>query len=238
MISVCLISYNGERFIAQQIRSILEQLGENDELIISDDGSTDKTIEIIESFKDPRINVLKHEPFRNPTFNMEFALKHAQGEYIFMSDQDDVWLPDKVSKMLRALEKYDYVISDCYVTDENLNIIYDTRYVKELKIRKNKYLALFFTTPYQGSCVAFRHSVLDKALPFPSYIQSHDRWIGHVAAFFYKITFIPDKLMYYRRHANNTSQFNSPNPIYRRILYRLGYIIGLIGVFLKKIKNG
>ncbi|MCX7986270.1 MAG: glycosyltransferase family 2 protein [Bacteroidales bacterium] len=234
MISVCLISYNGEKYIAQQIQSILEQLEATDELIISDDGSKDKTLDIISEFNDNRIRLLKHKPFANPTFNMEFALKHAQGDYIFMSDQDDVWLPGKVSTMVKALQSADYVISDCYVTDENLKIIYETRYVKELKIRKNKFLALFFTTPYQGSCVAFRRKILEKALPFPTFIQSHDRWIGNVAAFFYKITFIPDKLMYYRRHSQNTSQFESPNPLYKRIWYRLGYIWGLLLVLLKR----
>lgn len=236
MVSVCLISFNGEKYIAQQIQSILVQLNEHDELIVSDDGSTDKTLDIVAGFKDPRIKIIEHESFHNPTFNMEFALKHAQGDYIFMSDQDDVWLPNKVDTMVKALQNFDYVISDCYVTDENLNVIYDTRYVKEMKIRKNKYLALFFTTPYQGSCVAFRRDILQKALPFPSYIQSHDRWIGNVAAFFYRITFIPDKLMYYRRHNNNASQFNSPNPLYKRILYRIGYIKALLGIYLKNVK--
>ncbi|MEJ5264856.1 MAG: glycosyltransferase family 2 protein [Bacteroidales bacterium] len=228
MVSVCLITYNGEKYISEQLQSIIDQLSDNDEIIVSDDGSSDSTLTIIQAFNDKRIKIVPHEPFRNPTFNMEFALQHAQGEYIFMSDQDDVWLPNKVSVMVDALQKADYVISDCYVTDENLNIIYNTRYVPELKIHKNKFMALFFTTPYQGSCVAFRRKILEKALPFPKYIQSHDRWVGNIAAFFYNVKFIPDKLIYYRRHGSNTSQFKSPNSIFKRIYYRLGYCWGLI----------
>ncbi|MFV0148640.1 glycosyltransferase [Empedobacter falsenii] len=226
-----MITYNGEKFVKQQIESILKQLDVKDELIISDDSSTDSTINIIEEINDSRIKLLKNNKFKNPTFNMENALKFAKGDYIIMSDQDDVWTDDKVRVVLEYLQVYDYVVSDCYITDGDLNIKSETRFLKEANIATNKYLALVRPTPYQGSCAAFNKKVLEKSLPFPKHIQSHDRWIGYIASFFFKYKIIPEKLIYYRRHDNNVSTSStgkSKNSFIQKMKYRLGYIIGIL----------
>lgn len=234
MISVCMIVYNGEKYVFDQINSILKQLSAQDELIISDDGSSDKTVGIIEGISDNRIKLFKNNNFKNPTFNMENALKHASGDIIFLSDQDDIWLDDKVQVSLNYLEKYDYIVSDCYLTDANLNITANTRFVQEAKIAKNKYLALIKPTPYQGSCAAFKRNVLLKSLPFPSYIQSHDRWVGYIASFFFNHALIDEKLILYRRHdanASTSSTGKSKNSVKQKVIFRFGYIYAL----LKKI---
>mgnify|MGYP003392825684 CR=1 FL=1 len=98
MISVCIATYNGEKYIGEQIASILKQLNANDEVIISDDGSTDATLSIIKTFQDPRIRVILGPQKHSPTLNFENVLHHAQGDYIFLSDQDDVWKTNKVAK--------------------------------------------------------------------------------------------------------------------------------------------
>ncbi|MDE5758415.1 MAG: glycosyltransferase, partial [Allobaculum sp.] len=92
MISVCIATYNGERYIETQIRSILDQLNEDDEIIISDDSSTDRTLDIIRSLNDSRIKLFAGNKFHSRTFNFENALKQATGDFIFLSDQDDIWL--------------------------------------------------------------------------------------------------------------------------------------------------
>lgn len=101
MVSVCLATYNGEKYIRQQIESILPQLSAADEIVVSDDESTDQTVPILESFNDSRIHIYIHKR-RNEkvvwdyaTHNFENALSHAKGDYIFLSDQDDVFLPEK-----------------------------------------------------------------------------------------------------------------------------------------------
>ena len=104
MISVGLASYNGERYIREQVDSIIAQLDSIDELVISDDGSTDGTLDILASYNDPRIHVYHNEENHGVNGNFENALKHSQGDYIFLSDQDDVWLPGKVEACLKALE--------------------------------------------------------------------------------------------------------------------------------------
>ena len=96
MISVCIATYNGERFIREQIDSILRQLSSDDEIIVSDDGSTDDTISIINSIDDKRIRIIEGPRKHSPTHNFECAMKEAKGYYIFLADQDDVWKPNKV----------------------------------------------------------------------------------------------------------------------------------------------
>lgn len=240
MISVCLASHNGEQFIKQQVDSILKQIGPADELIISDDTSTDRTLEILKSLNDDRIKLLHHSAPKGfaghiyATLNFENALKEAKGDYIFLSDQDDVWADNKVEVMMAHLQNIPYVVSDCYVTDRNLNIISKTRFTPESGITKNKYLAFLKSTPYQGSCAAFRKEVLEKSIPFPKGIQSHDRWIGFVASFYFSVEIIPDCLIYYRRHEGVTStgaEGNSKDSIFGRLSNRFEYIKGLISIY-------
>lgn len=238
MISVCLAVHNGEKYIKHQLVSILKQLGKGDEVIISDDGSSDNTLNIIEELNDSRIKVFKQNSPRGlpsheyATLNFENALKHSIGDFIFLSDQDDVWTDDKVILTMGYLNDFDYVVSDAYVTDAELNIVSDTRFTKDEKVYFNKYLAVVLSTPYQGSCAAFKRKVLDKAMPFPKGLQSHDRWIGNVAAFYFKYKVIPEKLIYYRRHEGVTSSAQGGGGraagIMKTIGYKLGYIKGLI----------
>lgn len=199
MVSVCMATYNGERFIRQQIESILYQLGPLDELIISDDGSTDKTCEIICSIHDSRIKLYKGN-FRNINANFSNALKHANGDIIFLSDQDDVWIDGKVNKMKLLLNKYDLVISDSFVTDEQLNIIIQSffKFFKSGKgIVKN-----IVKSSYYGACMAFKKKLLNKALPLPATSEiGHDLWLGLVAELTGTVYFFPEQLIYYRRHS-------------------------------------
>ena len=117
MISVCVATYNGEKFIREQIESILCQLSSDDEIIVSDDGSTDGTIVIINCIGDKRIRIIEGPRKHSPTFNFENALKEAKGDYIFLADQDDVWKTNKVEVCMKWLQKYDCVVSDAEVTE-------------------------------------------------------------------------------------------------------------------------
>ena len=98
--SVCIATFNGEKFIKEQLDSILCQLGVDDEIIISDDSSVDQTISIIESYKDKRIKIFVNQKFSSPIYNFENAIMKSRGDFIFLSDQDDIWQSDKVEKML------------------------------------------------------------------------------------------------------------------------------------------
>ena len=200
-VSVCLASYNGEKYISVQIDSILSQLKPNDELIISDDGSTDRTLEIISAIKDPRIKVFSGNTFRDPIRNFQNTLSKAKGNYIFLSDQDDIWMPDKYEKMLTELKHFDLVISDSKIVDEDLNVIEDSFFSyfnSGPGIIKN-----LIKSSYYGSCMAFSKEILKKALPFPDTKEiGHDLWIGLVAEMTGSISFMKQQLILYRRHTS------------------------------------
>lgn len=247
MISVCIATHNGEKYIQEQINSILSQLSSEDEVVISDDGSSDSTLEIIKSYNDSRIHLyeqkspvglLAHE---YATLNFENALNHAKGEFIILSDQDDVWCDNKVEVIKKYLRDYPYIVSDCYVTDSNLNIISETRFTKDESYHINKYAALVLSTPYQGSCAAFRREVLEKALPFPKGLQSHDRWIGDVAAFFFSVKIVPDSLIYYRRHEGTASNAlggsGKSSGVFKTLHYKWIYVWNIIKLKFKWESN-
>lgn len=228
-------TYNGEKYIKAQVESILSQIGMEDELIVSDDCSTDSTVHVLESFGDARIKIFinnrdksKLDKVQCVTTNFEHALSKASGDYIFLSDQDDVWHPDKVKIMSRYLRDYDYVQCTCIETDCDLHPLDMDR--SETHINRNKYKSLFIDTPYMGCCTAITRNLLNKCLPFPRGIQSHDRWLGFVAAFGFSIVFITEGLVYYRRHGDNVSTGcgKSVNSIFYRVNTRLHYIKALI----------
>lgn len=220
-------TYNGEAFIQQQLISILNQLSENDEVIISDDGSTDSTIELIKSFKDNRI-VLYSNHFHNHILNFEFVLSHASGDFIFLSDQDDVWVEDKVKVMMAYLERYDLVCSNCYIVDSNLNDMQKEFYTIPVKNRRGFFRNLHHNN-YLGCCMGFRKNILEKALPFPKRLITHDTWIGMVAESCGTPIFIDDKLIYFRRHNSNTSNTlkGSNLTLLQKLSYRYVIMRGL-----------
>ena len=229
MISVCIATYNGEKYIQEQLASILPQLGIDDEVIISDDGSTDNTIKLILALQDRRIKITKGPRQNSPIWNFENALKQAKGEYIFLADQDDVWKPNKVKICTKWLGTYACVISDAEVTDQKLNVV-ATSLFKMLHVKKGKLYNACWKNGYTGCCMAFRHSILEMVLPFPSDIPMHDIWIGNVAAFHYQVKFTNEELIYFRRHQNSNScnGKGSKYSYWQRLLFRWKIIKNLI----------
>jgi glycosyltransferase involved in cell wall biosynthesis len=233
-ISVCVATYNGATYIAAQLRSILPQLGINDEIIISDDGSSDDTLSIINAFNDPRIIIFNNHELRSPSFNFENALKHCSGDLIFLSDQDDVWAAGKVDILRHLLARFDIIVSDCYVVDTHLKILHNSFF----KINKSKkgLLNNIIKNSYLGCCLAFKKDVLKIALPFPKNIPMHDWWIGVVGEVFFKTCFVPYQLVYYRRHGANASIAGSKSDfsIVQKIRWRFHLIVSLCVRCIKK----
>ncbi len=229
MISVCIATYNGSRVIREQLESIIPQLGASDEIVISDDASTDNTLSIIADLSCPLIRIVQGPCAGSPQKNFENALREAKGDIIFLSDQDDRWAEDKVAVMLKALKKADCVVSDCYVTDGDMNVTAESFY-KHNGTRIGRYYNLICRNGYLGCCMAFRRCVLEKSLPFPKKVPMHDIWIGNIAAFTHTLTFIPEKLIYFRRNDKNASSTagESRFSLMQKIHFRLYTIWWLI----------
>ena len=226
MISVCVTTYNGAEFIEAQLRSILAQLSKADEVIVSDDGSTDGTLEIIRGLQDKRIRILEH-PHVGVTRNFYAAMDAAKGEYIFLADQDDVWLEKKVSRCVELLRDFDLVVTDAKVTDSELHVVEESLFAV-LKSREGLWKNWFACTFY-GSTMAFRRSVLESARPYPSEATiAHDWWIGMVAEMTGKVCFVKEPYVLYRRHEGTMTQVNrkslltrSSRPLHVKIRARM-----------------
>lgn len=212
-------TYNGERYVRQQVLSILSQLDVSDELIVSDDGSSDGTLNVLHAMDDARI-VIRSGNFKNPIMNFENALKHSSGDVIFLSDQDDIWLPGKVKAVLDMLQHNELVFSNALVIDE---------YGETLKERffssppKKDVLNNILFNHFFGATMAFKRDVLYKALPFPAYIPMHDQWIGIIATYYFNVGYINKPLIKYRRHGANASFCGekSNNSLWQKIKFRL-----------------
>lgn len=217
-------TYNGELFIKEQVSSILSQLGSKDELIISDDFSSDNTIPIIKNFKDHRILLLENTHHLGVVKNFEKALMVAKGDYIFLSDQDDVWLPGKVETLVKHLKENAAVQSDAYIVNSKLEIIGPSYF--ELTNAKTGLVSNLFKNHYMGCSMALDKKVLRIGLPFPDKIPMHDLWLGFVSELFFNTCFIDEKLLLYRRHSSNVSQTVTVSlfGLFQKFAFRLNLI--------------
>ena len=225
MISVCLATFNGENYIKEQLDSILSQLNPDDEIIISDDGSTDNTLSIVGSYSDPRISIYKNS-FKNVVLNFEFAINKAKGKYIFLSDQDDIWHKDKVKTYMRAFMDNPNLIlllSDLQIIDKD-GLFIDRIFFKNGF--KNNFLNNIIANNFIGCAMAFSNSVKSNVLPFPKNIAMHDWWIGTCCTFFGEIGFINEKLNFYRRHDNNVTKDEGEN-LMKKLKWRINLIWNL-----------
>lgn len=231
-------TFNGEKYIKQQVDSILIQLGNEDEIIISDDYSTDNTIQIVKEINDVRIKIIMNTSKRGVTNNFENALMFTKGDFIFLADQDDIWLPNKVSICCKALEENDLVVSNCIVVDKDSNLVHPSYF--EIANSQKGFFKNLFRSSYLGCCIAFRKEILHKILPIPkSLLLFHDWWFGFISDFCFKVRFIEDPCIYYRRHEGTSSNTLSKSnlSLSNKVIFRVQLLyLGLIRVIKIKMK--
>ncbi|OAQ40460.1 hypothetical protein A5893_05795 [Pedobacter psychrophilus] len=202
LLSIALCSYNGDEFISEQVHSILKQTYKNFELIISDDCSTDKTLAILENFaqKDKRIILLKNNTNQGYIRNFEKAISHCKGEIIFLSDQDDVWDENKLSKVSQTYKNdVELVFHDSLFINQNgesLNRKASDRFTLSEQVTP---LSFLLFNGISGHALAFKKSLKSFILPLPEIVH-HDCWISYVAACKGKIVYEPSILVNYRQH--------------------------------------
>jgi glycosyltransferase involved in cell wall biosynthesis len=210
-ISVCMTSFNGEVYIEKQIRSILPQLNEGDELIICDDCSSDTTVDIINSIQDSRIKL--HINQKNLGFirNFDRCIQMATGDIIFISDQDDIWKPNKVEDTISIFEKFEcitLVISNLDIIDDRDNLVQE-KLVENIKTGTgNKYKRIsrnFLKGMTWGCTLAFRRNTLQWFIPFPDDVPSYDVWIGLIHDIYGVTYHIEESLIFHRKHDSNVT---------------------------------
>lgn len=233
MISVCMATYNGEKYIKEQVDSILSQLGEQDEIIVSDDGSSDNTINILTSYKDKRIHVYAHTFCGKKdcvgdvvSANFEHAISIAKGDYIFLADQDDIWIDGKVEKMVKALQNAHVVVSNAWMLyDDNIGNCHRLLYEKRPPLH-NYFLR---RGKYYGCCMALRRDALEYVLPFPNPTPLHDTWLGLLPELVGGAIFLDEPLIYYRCHSLNVSRH-----VHNSLLFKIKYRFRLLSQIFKR----
>ena len=251
MISVCMATYNGQRFILKQVQSILSQLNDKDELIIIDDMSIDNTVEIIKNLDDSRIKIIINPGNMGSIFSFNKALSLAIGEYIFLSDQDDIWYNNKIDVSIKHLEKdkLDLIVHDARVVDIDKNHIISNSLFR-LYNSSPSLLSNLIRSRHTGCCMAINRLALKKMLPIPIMFDEksliakrlkikgiqHDTWLGVLSGILcLKKKFIYIPLIDYQRHGNNESPLKRQRPLYSALIERL---ILFIALFLRVFNGG
>lgn len=211
-ISVCMATYNGSKYIKRQLKSILYQINDDDEVIIVDDKSTDNTCDLIADFNDKRIKLLHNKRNRGFLFSFQRAIKFASGDIIFLSDQDDEWMEEKIVSVLDFFVNNgaDIIQHDAIVVNENEAVLYDS--LKEVFPMKTGIIANYVKNSFTGCCMALKRSVAVELLPIPNSVVYHDRWLGIIGNLLgYNVCYIDKPLIKYCRHGKNTSPFSRNN---------------------------
>lgn len=207
-ISVAMAYYNGGTYIKEQMESILSQIGEQDEVIVSVDGASDGSKPLL--FKmadaDKRIRVIKG-PGKGVVKNFENAIRHCSGEIIYLSDQDDIWKPDKVDKVNAAFadQKVMAVLHDAEIVDEN-GIPTGAESLFAVRGSRTGILKNLIKNSYVGCCMAFRRELISVICPIPKEMYMHDYWIGTAAEYMGEVCLLEEPLIGYRRHSLNVTQ--------------------------------
>lgn len=240
--SVAMAVYNGEKYIYEQINSIIKMLGENDEVVISDDGSNDETLNIIKEFfvKDYRIKLYINNGIHGVSANFTNAIRHCTGKYIFLSDQDDIWLDNKIDKIisLAQKEKADLVIHN----GRNTNVIMQP-YGKNLFKLTNATtspLKNYIRGRFLGCCMCFDSKTMKYILPFPNIINDipHDIFATILVGLKGKIVLLDEILIYHRKHGGNVTP-EKPNRLVK-VFYNRLVLLGCVAWRMMKYsrKNG
>jgi len=215
--SVCIATYNGEKYIEEQIFSIQKQLTENDEIIVSDDGSTDNTIEIVKEMQkaDSRIQIVKG-PKMGFSCNFGNAMKYASGDVILFSDQDDIWEDDKIKEIDKIYDKNPKCTTVLHTMSTFNSIQEDTGAI--VITYKTGVLKNYLRSSYWGCCMAVKREFVTQFLPFRDYCVGHDQLIGLMSEKYGKTIFLDKKLIKHRLHDSNTS---FALPFKKKIQFRL-----------------
>ena len=246
-VDILMATYNGEQYLKEQIDSILNQTYTNIRLLINDDCSTDKTIEILKEYeqKDNRIYVQYNKENLGSIKNFENLLSRVENKYFMLADQDDVWMPQKVEKSLDKItkENADLVFTDLEAVDENLKTITPSvvRYMgfKKNIDKYNDYKLVFLRNCVTGCTIISKKELIKKYIPIPNKEPMvHDWWMALMIAQDGKLAFLDEPTIKYRQHGKNQlGIFGMKNYIQKFDEYREKYINLKIDQFKIYLEN-
>ncbi len=238
-ISVCMATYNGEKYLSRQLRSILDQLTDDDEVIVVDDCSVDRTVETVKQLDDDRITVYVNDRNRGEVFSFGRAISLAKRDFLFLSDQDDIWIPGRVALMRQHLiESRASVVSSNFewidTNEEPIDEPFDGVASRDSKKHLKNIVDIFVgKTNYFGCAMAFRREFASVIAPIPSFVESHDLWIALASNFASSNTHLDEKTLLKRKHSNNATSTVSTRSLYRKLRSRVVFAVGLMVLFVR-----
>jgi glycosyltransferase involved in cell wall biosynthesis len=232
-------TYNGALYIEDQLKSILPQLQLADEVIVVDDASQDNTLEIINDVRDARIRLIRHEVNQGVLATFERAIRAASGQFIFLSDQDDLWAPEKVDTFIAAFESHPeakVIISDAEIIGESAEVLELSNFAE--RPFRSGLLANLLHSRFIGCMMAFRSTLVPSVLPFPHGLDVlHDIWIGTANSVSGGTTFFIDRpLTMYRRHGGNMTGVRRL-PRHRQIRLRVDLLLALGNLYFRRMST-
>lgn len=215
-LSVALCTYNGEKYLAEQLESIAQQTQAVDEILVCDDQSTDRTLDLAQQFLQQGLPLKIYQNPQRLGFSRNFAqaIQRCSGDIIFLCDQDDRWYPEKVAVMLSQFTQH----PDALLIFSNGELVnaqsqpLNCQLWQALPKPPNatpSLLDLLNNEWITGAACAFRRELIDYALPIPPH-WVHDAWLGLIASAVGKVKAIPDLLIQYRQHDNNQIGLKPP----------------------------
>jgi glycosyltransferase involved in cell wall biosynthesis len=205
-------TYNGEKFLREQVDSLLAQTYSNLEFIFVDDASQDGTLSILREYasRDSRIQLIENLVNQGYRKTFENGILHARGEFIALSDQDDYWIPSKIDELVNSIGDYSLIYSDSQLVDETGKYLGKKMSDLKRQIAYNSPLMYTFGAWAPGHSMLFRKDLLDFALPVVDCV-AHDYLIGFAATCANGITYLPKPFVHYRQHSTNTIGANLKN---------------------------
>lgn len=234
-ISVAMAYYNGKKYISEQMESILCQLGAEDEVVVSIDGASDGSDELLKQWaKEDRRIRLTEGPGQGVVRNFEHAIRCCGGDVIFLSDQDDIWEKNKVKKVLWAFEKSGAaaVLHNALIVDADGNPV-DGPDLFTLRNSSTGIIKNLMKNSYVGCCMAFRRELMPVILPVPEKMYMHDYWIGTAAKLTGRVALIKEPLLRYRRHGGNVTEMTHGSLKYM-IIKRLNILRCLLALIKRR----
>ena len=206
LISIAMATYNGEKYLREQLESIYAQTYKNIEVVVTDDGSTDKTVEILEEYANSHgLRYYINEINLGFVKNFEKAVDLCRGDYIALSDQDDIWLPYKLSTLMENIGDNILACSDLALINENGQTLEESFFESTNRSKNEKFTfyKLMFRNYIWGCTILMKKDLLKKAHPIPINAESHDQWYGLVASAVGSIYLHKKSLILYRQHDKN-----------------------------------
>ena len=236
-VSICMATWNGAKFLAEQLETVVPQLDFGDEVVVVDDASSDQTMEMLQraagESRAAAIRIQQNPQNLGPVRTFERALEMARGEIVMLCDQDDRWMPGKIARIRKIFDEdadVTLVMSDAELIDDAGDVIVPSRAL--VKPFREGLVPNMLVNRYLGCAMAFRRASLGYCLPFPEGIPMHDQWIGVLHNIFGKVVYLKEPLIQYRRHVGNATADTHASWI-TMIRWRLNLTGNLVGRWWK-----